>query len=67
MTNNPTKNLFDALKEIGAEHLEEYEDYDEFRSLYIAPDPKKSFAIFFNSLSEKERKDFQFMFSDEEL
>ena len=58
---NPTKNLFDFAKGLEMEHLEEFDDYDEFKSQWKL-DPKASFKNFWDGLSEQEKKEFEVVF-----
>ena len=60
---NPTKNLFDFAKGLEMEHLEEFDDYDEFKSQWKS-DPQKSFKAFWDSLPDSEKRDFQEAFGE---
>lgn len=60
---NPTKDLFNFLKGIGK--YPQYKNYEEYRrkTFLIDEEPTESFKEFWESLSEKDKEDYNKMFN----
>lgn len=63
---NPTKDLFDFMKAHG--FYSEYADYDDYqkRKFGIGQEHTESFREFWESLSEKDKEDFNSIFENEQ-